>query len=50
MIIKTREKRVLKNIGLILIYQIVAIICGFIVPRVIIQEYGSSVNGLVNSM
>lgn len=50
MIIKTREKRVLKNIGLILIYQIVAIICGFIVPRVIIQEYGSSVNGLVNSI
>lgn len=33
-----------------IIYQIIAIICGFILPRVILNQYGSSVNGLVNSI
>ncbi len=30
--------------------QIVAIICGFILPRLILDTYGSEVNGLVNSI
>lgn len=30
--------------------QITTILCGFIVPRLILQQYGSEVNGLVNSI
>jgi len=33
-----------------LIFQITTIICGFILPRVILKAYGSDVNGLVNSI
>lgn len=33
-----------------LIYQITAIISGFIVPRLILQSYGSEVNGLISSI
>ena len=33
-----------------LIYEVIAIISGFILPRIIMGEYGSSINGLVNSI
>ncbi|MBP3208712.1 MAG: sugar isomerase, partial [Oscillospiraceae bacterium] len=33
-----------------LVFEIVTIICGFILPRLIIGQYGSAVNGLVNSI
>ncbi|MBR1891486.1 MAG: sugar isomerase [Clostridia bacterium] len=33
-----------------LVYEVSAIICGFILPRLILQAFGSSVNGLVNSV
>lgn len=33
-----------------LLLQLITIICGFIVPRLILQHYGSEVNGLVNSI
>lgn len=33
-----------------LIYEIVAIVCGFILPKLIMREYGSDINGLVNSI
>lgn len=33
-----------------LIFEIVTIICGFILPRLIMGQYGSSINGLVNSI
>jgi O-antigen/teichoic acid export membrane protein len=33
-----------------LLNQIVTLICGFIVPQLILRQYGSSVNGLVNSI
>ncbi len=33
-----------------LLYQAVAIICGFILPRLILKTYGSETNGLVNSI
>ena len=33
-----------------LFHQITAVICGFVVPRVILGAYGSDVNGLVNSV
>ena len=32
------------------IFQIATIICGFILPRLILQHFGSEVNGLVNSI
>ena len=33
-----------------LTYQIVVLICGFILPRLIIGYYGSAVNGLISSI
>ena len=43
-------KLTFKNIIASLLFQIVTIICGFIVPRLIISNYGSDVNGLVTSI
>ena len=45
-----RKKRALKNIFFALIVQLVTIICGFIVPKMIIVYYGSEINGLINSI
>lgn len=33
-----------------LIFQITTVICGFILPRLILGKYGSQINGLVNSI
>lgn len=33
-----------------LIYQIITIICGFILPRLILSHFGTEINGLVNSI
>lgn len=45
-----RKKRLLYNTVSSLVFQVVTIICGFIIPRLILNTYGSSVNGLVNSI
>ena len=45
-----RSKKALANIIISLIYQFVVIICGLIVPRLIISTFGSSVNGLLSSI
>lgn len=45
-----RKKRLLYNTVSSLVYQITTIICGFILPRVILNYYGSEVNGLINSI
>lgn len=45
-----RGKKLLKNISFTLLYQIIAIASGFIIPKAIIQNYGSNVNGLINSI
>ena len=45
-----RSKRAKLNILLSVILQVVTIICGFIVPKLIINSFGSSVNGLVASI
>ena len=45
-----RSKLAIKNIVSMLILQIITLICGFIVPRMIIGTYGSNVNGLVTSI
>ena len=45
-----RSKKALYNIATNLFLQIVVIIYGFIVPKIIISTYGSSVNGLISSI
>ncbi len=45
-----RLKKAFINSGSILIYEIVAIVCSFILPRFILIEFGSTVNGLVLSI
>ena len=45
-----KNHSLLKNTVSSLILQIVTMVCGFILPRMILQYYGSAVNGLVNSI
>lgn len=45
-----RSKVAIKNISISLLQQLATIICGLILPRMIIKTYGSSVNGLVSSI
>lgn len=45
-----RGEKLAKNTFSSLIYQIAAIICGFILPRLILVSFGSDINGLVNSI
>ena len=45
-----RKKRLLWNTISSLGNQVITIICGFILPRVILKAYGSDVNGLVSSI
>lgn len=44
------NKKLIKNIIISLMQQVVIIICGFILPKEIIEAYGSSTNGLINSI
>lgn len=45
-----RKKRAIYNITTNLILQIIYILYGFIVPKIIIDKFGSNVNGLVTSI
>ena len=45
-----RGKKLALNSLTSFIYQILTIICGFILPRLILSHYGSEVNGLTNSI
>ena len=45
-----RSKKVLTNVITSLGLQICSIICGFIIPKLIISSYGSNVNGLIVSI
>lgn len=45
-----RKKLLAWNTFSSLLYQIVAIICGFILPRLILKHFGSEVNGLTHSI
>ena len=45
-----RRELLAKNTAASLIAQITALICGFILPRLFLQHFGSEVNGLVNSI
>lgn len=45
-----RNKRLLWNTVSSLVSQVTAIVCGFILPRLILASFGSEVNGLVTSI
>lgn len=45
-----RKLRLAYNTVSSLVYQVVTIICGFVLPRMILSSYGSGVNGIVNSI
>lgn len=45
-----RKLLLAKNTAASLIAQITTLVCGFILPRLFLQHYGSEVNGLVNSI
>lgn len=45
-----RKKKLALNTMSSFVFQICTIVCGFIVPRLILKNYGSEVNGLVNSI
>lgn len=42
--------KIAKNTFASLLLQICTVICGFVVPKLILSSYGSAVNGLVNSI
>lgn len=46
----TRKRKMLYNTASALIYQVIAVLCGFVLPKILIPYYGSSVNGLINSI
>lgn len=46
----SRTKRFIKNTIFCAIAQIVTMLCGFIVPKIMLNYYGSEVNGLVSSI
>ena len=46
----TRKQKIVLNSMTSLLHQIVVIVCGFITPRLILNAFGSDVNGLVNSI
>lgn len=47
---KTRSKKLLLNSSSSLINQIITLVCGFVLPKLILGHFGSDVNGLVNSI
>ncbi|MBR2336981.1 MAG: sugar isomerase [Clostridia bacterium] len=45
-----RQGKLKLNTSVAFINQIVTLVCGFVLPRLILSKYGSSVNGLVTSI
>ena len=45
-----RSAKAMKNVISSLVLQVIAIIYGFIVPKLIIESFGSNVNGLISSI
>ncbi|CAM2077814.1 MAG: Polysaccharide biosynthesis protein C-terminal domain-containing protein [uncultured Clostridium sp.] len=46
----SRSKKLLYNSSVAILYQIIVMIVGFIIPKVMIKCYGSEINGLVTSI
>lgn len=49
-ILRSRGEKLALNTVSSLALQVVSVICGFILPRLILETFGSDVNGLVNSI
>lgn len=47
---KKIKTNLFKNTLFSLIFEIVTIVCGFILPKIILNSYGSATNGLINSI
>ena len=45
-----RSKKLILNTATSLLYQVIGIVCGFILPRMFLESYGSAVNGAVTSI
>lgn len=45
-----RKKKLILNTYSALIYQIITVVCGFILPQFVIPYFGSATNGLINSI
>lgn len=45
-----RKKKLVLNTFFSFLYRVCTIVCGFILPRLILNNFGSNVNGLVNSI
>lgn len=46
----TRKKKLFLNTVVALAYQVITIVCGFILPKFFIPKYGSAVNGMISSI
>ena len=46
----TRKIKLKLNLASSLLYQLITLVCGFILPRFFLSYYGSAVNGLVSSI
>ncbi len=46
----TRDTKVKTNLISSLLLQLITVICGFILPRLILQTFGSTYNGIINSV
>ena len=44
------KKKMILNTGASLLAQLVAVVCGFVLPRLILDEFGSEINGLTQSI
>lgn len=45
-----RNKKLLLNTGVGILQQLVTLVCGFILPRLFLKNFGSEVNGLISSV
>ena len=46
----TRKRKLLLNTVTSVAYEVISLICGFILPRFFLKYYGSAINGLVSSI
>lgn len=46
----SRSDRLKLNAALSIVYQLITIVCGFIIPKLIIENFGSDINGLLSSI
>lgn len=46
----SRSKNLLYNSGVAILYQVIVMIVGFVIPKIMINYYGSEINGLITSI